>query len=764
MAKVWLSLRRLSPVVLSQIVLVSFLSLAPGVTQEVESEPEATEAPAEPPVLSEIRPTDTVFQELQALDQKLSCLPPELMTTLQAQGFLTRSEFALGISVCLDRVNELIASANTNTVTIDDLRTLERLQNAFALEIANFRGRVDALEAKVSELDANQFPTSTTLLGGELRRNEAAPVRTAPTSTLQAQPPANAPAPYYTPQIVAPPLGDIAPLPYPSSQIVESGESGVIRFGYTAAEQPAMPTQPSASYPLAGVAQPIDGASTYSGVPGDREESGLTLDERFNTQGFNREEYNPIFENAFLAVRDNPLSTFSIDVDAASYSNVRRFLNSNQLPPRDAVRIEEFINYFTYDYPNPRGDRPFSITTEVAPAPWNSNHQLVHIGLQGEPIETKDLPPSNLVFLIDVSGSMDSPDKLPLLKSAFRLLTNELDDKDTVSIVVYAGSAGVVLPPTHGNEKEKILDAIDNLQAGGSTAGGEGIERAYQLAKEQFLRSGNNRVILATDGDFNVGVSSEAELVQLIEEKREQDIFLTVLGFGTGNIQDAKMEQIADRGNGNYAYIDNLREAQKVLVNELGATLFTIAKDVKIQVEFNPAKVQAYRLIGYENRLLQNQDFNDDTKDAGELGAGHAVTALYEIIPVGADLDVDLPTVDPLRYQQVAGDPESRHGDELLQVKLRYKEPTGDRSQLITQSLADRGRDLDDASDNFRFAAAVAAFGMILRDSEYKGDATPDEVIELAQESLDDDPGGYRAEFIRLVENYQLLKVAQGDR
>jgi Ca-activated chloride channel homolog len=482
--------------------------------------------------------------------------------------------------------------------------------------------------------------------------------------------------------------------------------------------------------------------------------------------GMDREEYNPIDENRFQRPSDRPLSTFSIDVDGASYSNVRRFINDNQRPPIDAVRIEELINYFTYDYPEPSGDRPFSIRTEVSTAPWSDRRRLVQIGIQGKTIPSANLPASNLVFLLDVSGSMDSPDKLPLLKSAIRLLVNELDEDDTVSIVVYAGAAGVVLEPTPGDAKDAILDAIEQLNAGGSTAGGEGIQLAYELARDQFIQGGNNRVILATDGDFNVGTSSEGELIRLIEAQREDDIFLTVLGFGTGNLQDAKMEQLANHGNGNYAYIDSILEAKKVLVNEIGATLLTIAKDVKIQVEFNPAKVQAYRLVGYENRLLQDEEFNDDTRDAGELGAGHSVTALYEIIPVGTDPDVDLPTVDALRYGNAANSSNTgaseplsatAESDELMWVKLRYKEPTGDVSQLLELPVMDRGVSLDRSSDDFRFAAAVAMFGMVLRESDFAGTATLDQVETLARAARGDDRDGYRSEFIRLVETYRLL-------
>ena len=482
--------------------------------------------------------------------------------------------------------------------------------------------------------------------------------------------------------------------------------------------------------------------------------SPITSEEQPET---NVEEYDRIYDNPFKLVKNSPLSTFSIDVDAASYSNIRRFINDGQLPPKDAVRIEELINYFTYDYPQPQGNRPFSISTEVSESPWNSNHQLVHIGLQGKKIEVENLPPSNLVFLLDVSGSMNNPDKLPLLKSAFRLLVNELTEKDRVAIVVYAGAAGLVLPSTPGNEKDKILAAIDSLEAGGSTAGGEGIKLAYEEAKNNLIKSGNNRIILATDGDFNVGVSSDADLVRLIEEKRNQGIFLTVLGFGTGNFKDTKMEKLSNTGNGNYAYIDSILEAKKVLVNEMGATLLTIAKDVKIQVEFNPAKVQAYRLIGYENRLLQDQDFNDDTKDAGELGAGHSVTALYEIIPVGAESNVELPEVDSLKYQQNNVDAVAYQSNELMQVKLRYKAPNSSTSQLITQPIIEQEIKLADTSDNFRFSAAVATFGMILRDSEYKGNANLEQVFKLAEKSQGVDLQGYRAEFIRLVKTSQSL-------
>ena len=475
----------------------------------------------------------------------------------------------------------------------------------------------------------------------------------------------------------------------------------------------------------------------------------------------NTEQYNRIEDNQFVTVKNQPLSTFSIDVDTASYSNVRRFINEGQMPPKDAVRIEEMINYFSYDYPQPNGDRPFTINTEISQTPWNPKHKLVQIGLQGKRISSENIPPSNLVFLIDVSGSMEDPNKLPLLQTSFRLLTNQLTAKDTVSIVVYAGNAGLVLPPTPGNEKNKIISAIYNLKAGGSTAGGEGIKLAYEIAKQNFLPSGNNRVILATDGDFNVGVSSDGELVRLIEDYRNQGVFLTVLGFGMGNLKDSKMEQLADKGNGNYAYIDNLQEAKKVLITQMGGTIFTIAKDVKIQVEFNPTKVQAYRLIGYENRMLQAEDFNNDKKDAGELGAGHSVTALYEIIPVGMQSDVKLPPVDPLRYQKNQVDSPAYKNNELMLVKLRYKAPKDATSQLITQPLIDQNLSFTNASNNLKFASAVAEFGMILRDSQFKGTANLDQVLELARQSKDVDLAGYRAEFINLVEKTKSLTVSQ---
>lgn len=463
------------------------------------------------------------------------------------------------------------------------------------------------------------------------------------------------------------------------------------------------------------------------------------------------EEYQTIYDNKFQNAQDTPLSTFSIDVDTASYSNLRRFINSGKLPPVDAVRTEEMINYFTYDYPQPRGEQPFAVTTEMGDCPWQPQHKVVMIGLQGRNIPASELPPSNLVFLIDVSGSMSGEKRLPLLKTTFKMLVKQLREQDQVSIVVYAGQAGVVLEPTAGSEKAKITAAIDKLTAGGSTAGGEGIQLAYKIAKEHFIKDGNNRVILATDGDFNVGVSSEGELTKLIEERRADGISLSVLGFGMGNTKDNKMEILTDKGNGNYAYIDNVLEAKKSMVSQLAGTLYTIANDVKLQVEFNPAKVKSYRLIGYENRVLDKADFNNDQKDAGEMGAGHSVTALYEIVPVGVP-EVG-GKVDPLVYQQSKLVP----SDELLQVKIRYKKPTADASLLVTTSMKE-GDPQSILSENYRFATAVAEYAMLLRNSEYKGQASYQQVVERARVAKGNDPEGYRAEFIKLVECSQLFE------
>lgn len=465
----------------------------------------------------------------------------------------------------------------------------------------------------------------------------------------------------------------------------------------------------------------------------------------------NREEYNHNAENRFKSPVKDPLSTFSIDVDAASYSNIRRFINQGEMPPKDAVRIEEMINYFNYNYPKPTGNDPVRITTEVGICPWNKTHRLVQIGLKAREIENPNLPASNFVFLIDVSGSMFGPTRLELVKSSLRLLVNNLREKDRVAIVTYCGDARVALPSTPGNERQKIKDALETLTAGGSTAGGAGIKEAYRIAQKNFIAQGNNRIILCTDGDFNVGASSETELENLIESKRKSGIFLTVLGYGMGNYKDNKMQILAQKGNGNHAYIDNIQEANKVLVNEFGSTMYAVAKDVKLQVEFNPAKVQSYRLVGYETRMLNNEDFNDDTKDAGEMGAGHTVTALYEIIPTGTPGNIP-GSVDPLKYQsQTNVNAQTSNSSELLTVKLRYKTPEEEKSKKIEKSVTDMGK--DNVSPDFRFASAVAMFAQLLKDSDFKGEATYDKVIETANKGLSFDPEGYRAEFVCLVQS-----------
>ncbi|OFZ62174.1 MAG: hypothetical protein A3D92_22960, partial [Bacteroidetes bacterium RIFCSPHIGHO2_02_FULL_44_7] len=442
-----------------------------------------------------------------------------------------------------------------------------------------------------------------------------------------------------------------------------------------------------------------------------------SIGRRAKSQESTSEHYGHLEDNTYKAVTDHPLSTFSIDVDRAAYAIVRRKINEGTLPPADAVRIEEMINYFNYDYPAPTDEVPFSLNAEYTVCPWNTQHGLVHIAIKGEEVDLEQSPANNLVFLIDVSGSMGSPDKLPLLKQGLYLLIDQLRDEDHVAIVVYAGAAGLVLPSTSGNQKSQIKSVIEQLDAGGSTAGGEGINLAYKTAQDFFIEGGNNRIVLATDGDFNVGISDDGELIKLIEERREHGIFLSVLGFGMGNLQDYKMEQIADKGNGNYNYIDNPLEAKKVLVTEMGGTLLTIAKDVKIQAEFNPQHVKGYRLIGYENRLLNDEDFDNDAKDAGEMGAGHTVTVLYEIIPAGSDEAI--PSKDSLRYQ-TAAKPIHGFDNELMRIKMRYKEPGGVRSKLVEKSIPTTAVHFVESSKDCQFAASVTAFGMLLRNSSFK--------------------------------------------
>jgi Ca-activated chloride channel family protein len=514
-----------------------------------------------------------------------------------------------------------------------------------------------------------------------------------------------------------------------------------------------------------GVAPTASAARVAGGVVGGVVGGLPALSRRPNLQAFepvdrtsapfHTESYDRIQDNPFLAAAQNPLSTFSIDVDTAAYANVRRFLAQGQRPPKDAVRIEELLNYFRYDYPEPQGQDPFSVTTELAACPWRPEHRLVLVGLRGRSIHEASVPPRRLTFLIDVSGSMMPPNKLPLLKEAMALLVENLREQDQVAIVVYAGSSGLVLPPTSGAEQAKVRAALGGLEAGGSTAGGAGIELAYRIASQMYEPGAINRVLLATDGDFNVGVTSIGELSRLIEEKRKTGVFLSVLGFGDGNLKDATMEMLADRGNGNYSYIDSEAEARKVLVSEAGATLVTIAKDVKIQVEWNPAQVAGYRLIGYENRLLRAEDFDDDAKDAGEIGAGHTVTALYEVVPAG--LPLDRPGV-PLKYQAPALSSAAGSG-EVMTVKLRYKQPEGDTSRLLSRAVL--AREAGRGSERLRFAAAVAAFGMLLRESEHRGRADWAMVRELASEARGRDEGGYRGEFLALVESASALAGAQ---
>ena len=523
----------------------------------------------------------------------------------------------------------------------------------------------------------------------------------------------------------------------------------------------------------AKAAKPKDIAAIARPVPQEQVEEeppASELPSRYR-QDFDTATYDHIAETPFLPAATNPLSTFSIDVDTASYSNVRRFINAGSRPPKDAVRVEEMINYFSYDYREPEGDRPFSIDLDSTACPWDATHRLLRIGLKGREVANENRPASNLVFLLDVSGSMEPSERLPLVKQAMRLLIEKLSEKDRVAVVVYAGDSGLALPSTTGDRKERILSALENLSAGGSTNGAEGIELAYKVARDNFIKGGVNRVILATDGDFNIGVTNQGDLTRLIEEKAKSGVFLSVLGVGTDNLKDSTMQKLADKGNGNYAYLDSVEEARKVLVQQTNGTLMTIAKDVKIQVEFNPARVVSYRLIGYEKRILRKEDFNNDKVDAGEIGAGHTVTALYEIVPAGtgaADPAASIPPVEPLKYQTpysaalAASQADTKVSQEMVTVKLRYKKPEGDQSQLIESSFVDNGSKFEAAAPDLKFAAAVAEFGMILRDSEYKGKGTIGAVIEWAQEGKGRDAAGYRAGFIELARKLQRLMGGNG--
>jgi Ca-activated chloride channel family protein len=518
-----------------------------------------------------------------------------------------------------------------------------------------------------------------------------------------------------------------------------------------AAKIAAMPAAPSIAGSVPAQVAPTEEQSEerFGGIVGQKGD-------------FNTAAYDHIVENPFLDAKNNPLSTFSIDVDTASYSNIRRFINEGHLPPKDAVRLEEMINYFTYDYPQPNDGRPFSINFDVGGCPWEMSHRLVRVGLKGREIAVDKRDSSNLVFLIDVSGSMTPAERLPLIKQSMRLLVEKLTENDRVAIVVYAGASGLALPSTTGDHKDQIREALDRLQAGGSTNGAEGIELAYKIAADNFIKGGVNRVILATDGDFNVGVTNQGDLVRLIQDKARSGVFLSVLGVGTDNLKDSTMQKLADKGNGNYAYLDSLEEGRKVLVEQMNGTLVTIAKDVKIQVEFNPARVASYRLVGYEKRMLRKEDFNNDKIDAGEIGAGHTVTALYEVVPAGVGSN---PEVDPLKYSRLRQSSgaasgmasETSDSNEMLTVKLRYKAPDCDKSELTERALVDNGANFANAAPDLKFAAAVAEFGMLLRDSEHKGNGTLAAVLEWAQEGKGSDPNGYRAGFIELVRKAQKL-------
>ena len=495
-------------------------------------------------------------------------------------------------------------------------------------------------------------------------------------------------------------------------------------------------------------AQKLDG-NTIPAIGGLVDQPGSGLG-----PGEGGDKFDLIEENDFIAVDDQPLSTFSIDVDTASYSKIRSYLSQfGQLPPRDAVRVEELVNYFQYDYAQPTDEHPFAANVEVASCPWNPSNRLVRVGIKGKEVDTQDRPASNIVFLLDVSGSMNSPNKLPLLKKGMKMLVDQLGENDKVSIVVYAGAAGMVLEPTYGYDKAKILSALDRLQAGGSTNGGQGIQLAYKTATENFITGGTNRVILCTDGDFNVGETSTGGLVEMAAAEAKKNIYMSILGFGIGNHNDSMLEQLSNKANGNYAFIDNDKEAQKVLVEQMSGTLLTIAKDVKIQIEFNPQKVASYRLVGYENRLLAAQDFNDDKKDAGEIGAGHTVTAFYEIVPVQAEeqiASVD-PMVDELKYQTERKPTEAAQSDELMTLKLRYKQPESDVSTLMTYPVVDEGHQFNQSTGDFQFASAVAMFGLKLRSSQFHSDTNFAEIEELVASNVDGPGSSYREEFLELV-------------
>lgn len=529
----------------------------------------------------------------------------------------------------------------------------------------------------------------------------------------------------------------------------------VVATGYGTAGRQDMAASVSTVQPAAPVA-----ANAFQGKVAGVFIRGSASQKKYKTPVINSadpgdESYKSNLENGFSSVKDNPLSTFSTDVDAASYSNVRRYINNGELPPKDAVRVEEMINYFSYNLAGPTNADPVAIHTELSAAPWNPKHRLLRIGLKAKTIDESHLPPSNLVFLLDVSGSMADANKLPLVKSAMKMLVDKLRPQDRVAIVVYSGQAGLKLPSTAGDHKETIKDAIDALYADGSTAGGAGIKMAYRIARQNFMPNGNNRIIMATDGDFNVGDSSDGDMETLISRERDSHVALSIMGVGMGNLKDSKMETLADKGNGNYAYIDNITEARKTLIEDFGGTLFTVAKDVKLQVEFNPAAVQSYRLLGYEDRMLNKEDFNNDKKDAGDMGSGHTVTAFYEVIPTGVKDDYN--SVDPLKYQKNDAVRSASPNDELMTIKFRYKQPDGDVSKMVSTVVKNTPKSFNQTTADFRFAAAVAEFGMLIKDSQFKQQATFDQAISIAKTAKADDRDGYRSEFVRLAESAQSL-------
>ncbi|MBI1249531.1 DUF3520 domain-containing protein [bacterium] len=563
---------------------------------------------------------------------------------------------------------------------------------------------------------------------------------TLPAITAPAEQPANVaggmtgPVPAAEPKPTAAPLGDIAVIDHLKEAKKAPEQRRLGEMAKQSEMNKRLPESERARQLGLNVNDPKPGDGVGPGEGGDK--------------------FEPIEDNNFITVADQPLSTFSIDVDTASYSKIRSYLNQfNQLPPRDAVRVEELVNYFTYDYAQPTDEHPFAANVEVASCPWNSANRLVRVGIKGKEIDVNERPASNIVFLLDVSGSMNSPNKLPLLKKGMKMLVDQLTENDKVSIVVYAGAAGVVLDPTYGYEKAEILKALDRLQAGGSTNGGQGIKLAYKMATDNFIQGGTNRVILCTDGDFNVGETSTGGLVGLAAEQAKKNIYLSILGFGIGNHNDSMLEQLSNKANGNYAFIDNEKEAKKVLVEQMSGTLLTIAKDVKIQIEFNPKKVASYRLVGYENRLLAAQDFNDDKKDAGEIGAGHTVTAFYEVIPAGTKNEeaATEPKVDDLKYQTKPKTTKAANSDELMTLKLRYKQPEEDVSTLMTYPVIDEGHRFNQATGDFQFATAVAMFGLKLRGNKFQDEINYAEIEELVSSNLKGPGASYREEFLDLV-------------